>query len=158
MLRTHHVRRRSLLAVPVYLTLIAVPVAAQHHPDWHHGSHHHWSQAAPFYDARTEVRLTGVVEALAYATQRDFSSCGPGGGTFLTFKTATESIDVHLGSTAFLTSKNVSLAAGDELEILGSRVVIRGESLLLAREITKGDATWTLRDASGRPLWSGGCW
>jgi hypothetical protein len=26
---------------------------------------------------------------------------------------------------------------------------------VIAKQIKKGDNTWTLRDASGRPLWSG---
>jgi hypothetical protein len=74
----------------------------------------------------------------------------------LTLKTATESIEVHLGPVAFLNDKKITVAQGDALEILGSRVTIDGEAVLLAREVKKGDNTWTLRDQSGRPLWSGG--
>jgi len=41
------------------------------------------------------------------------------------------------------------------LEILGSRVTIDKGPVVIARQIKKGDSTWTLRDASGRSLWSG---
>jgi hypothetical protein len=150
---------QSLIAAFVFLvTLVAVPVAAQHHQDWQHGSHHHWSPMAPMYDARAEIRVRGVVEVVDNAAHSECGCCGPGGATFLTLKTTTESIDVHLGSTAFLQEKNIRLAAGDDLEIVGSRIAtMGGASFLLARQLLKGDATWTLRDASGRALWSGGC-
>lgn len=84
----------------------------------------------------------------------DCWGCGPGGATFLTLKTTTESIAVHLGSTALLQEKNIRLAAGDDLEIVGATT--GGASFLLARQLVKGDATWTLREASGCALWSGG--
>jgi hypothetical protein len=74
----------------------------------------------------------------------------------VTLKTATETVEVHLGPSAYLADKKVQLAKGDAVQISGSRVTIGDESVLLAREIKKGDQTWTLRDTSGRPLWRRG--
>ena len=54
-----------------------------------------------------------------------------------------------------MTSSFGRLLVVDAVEILGSRVTIDEDAVLLARQIKKGEATWTLRDASGRPLWSG---
>ena len=54
-----------------------------------------------------------------------------------------------------MTEKGIALAKGDTLDIVGSRVLIDEEPVVIARQIRKGDNTWTLRDASGRPLWSG---
>jgi hypothetical protein len=34
-------------------------------------------------------------------------------------------------------------------------VTIQGELVVLARRVKKGPTEWTLRDATGRPLWSG---
>ena len=70
-------------------------------------------------------------------------------------KTEKEALAVHVGPTAYLTEKGITLAKGDTLEILGSRVTIDEQPVVIARQIKKGDNTWTLRDASGRPLWSG---
>jgi hypothetical protein len=42
------------------------------------------------------------------------------------------------------------------LEIVGSRITIDDKPVLVARQIKNGDQTVTLRDESGRPLWSGG--
>jgi hypothetical protein len=77
------------------------------------------------------------------------------GGTHLIVKTKTDTFEVHVGPTAYLTEQKITLAKGDTLGILGSRVTIDDEPVLLARQITKGANKWTLRDASGRPLWSG---
>ena len=77
------------------------------------------------------------------------------GGTHLVVKTDKEAVAVHVGPTAYLADKGITLAKGDRLEILGSRVTVDKEAVLIARQIKKGDKTWTLRDASGRPLWSG---
>ncbi|MGE5837275.1 MAG: hypothetical protein ACM4AI_22570 [Acidobacteriota bacterium] len=52
-------------------------------------------------------------------------------------------------------SVGAAAAKGDAVEIPGSRVTMDAEPVLIAKQIKKGDTTWMLRDASGRPLWSG---
>jgi hypothetical protein len=110
---------------------------------------------SPMYDVKTETTIEGTVVAVE-------TIAGPGGGrrglggTHLVVKTETEKLDVHMGPTAYLAEKQIAVAAGDAVEILGSRLTIDNEPVLIARQIKKGDQTWALRDASGRPLWSGG--
>jgi hypothetical protein len=77
------------------------------------------------------------------------------GGTHLTLKTKTETLDVHLGPPAFLNEKKVAIDKGDTLVITGSRITVDGEDVFIAKEVKKGDSTWTLRDAAGLPLWRG---
>ena len=77
------------------------------------------------------------------------------GGTHLLVKMGNEGIEVHLGPTAYLSEQKIVIAKGDAVEILGSRVTIDEEAVLLARRIKKDEAMWTLRDAPGRPLWGG---
>src|SRR5690606_1899774 len=48
------------------------------------------------------------------------------------------------------------LEEGDEIEVIGSRVRLGSEEFVLARQVTRGDDAWTLRDASGRPMWGRG--
>jgi hypothetical protein len=62
---------------------------------------------------------------------------------------------VHFGPVDFLNKQKISVAAGEAVEITGSRVTMGGERVLLARQIKKGTQSWTLRDATGRPLWAG---
>jgi hypothetical protein len=130
--------------------VVALPVVAA--AQWHHGWHH----GGPSFDTRTEARVTGTVEAVTNVAAPDEWCCGAGGGTHLTVKTATESIDVHLGPTVWLRERGINLAVGDTVEIVGSRVTMRGAHVLLAREITKDATTWTLRGfGRGAP---GHCW
>lgn len=112
-------------------------------------------QGGPMYDTKTEATFTGTVEAVENVTPQGRGRRGLG-GLHLTLKTSSESLEAHLGPVAFLKERTIEVAKGDTLEILGSRVTMGGEPVLLVREIKKGDRTWTLRDASGRPLWSGG--
>jgi hypothetical protein len=108
------------------------------------------------YDPKTETTITGTVESVENITGAGGRGRRGMGGTHLVVKTEKDAVDVHVGPTAYLTEKGITLAKGDRLEILGSRVTVDNETFLIARQIKKGGNTWTLRDASGRPAWSGG--
>jgi hypothetical protein len=112
-------------------------------------------QGSAMYDVKTETTVTGTVERVENITEPDARGRRALGGTHLILKNEKESVEVHVGPTAYLVEKNITLAKGDTLEILGSRVTVDKAAVLIARQIKKGEHTWTLRDASGRPLWSG---
>jgi hypothetical protein len=145
-------QRLSIGAIGI-AAIVAMPlVAAAQWP--HHGRHH----GGPVYDTRTETRVTGTVEAVKNLAGPDGDCCcGAGGGTHVTVKTATESIEAHLGPAVWLREQGINLAAGDTVEILGLRVTMRGVPVLLAREVKKGETTWTLRAGQGRRDWAH-CW
>jgi hypothetical protein len=111
--------------------------------------------ASPMYDVKTETKIKGTVESVESVTGKGGRGRQAMGGTHLLVKTEKEAVQVHVGPTAYLTEKGIALAKGDTLEILGSRVRIGDESVIITKQIKKGDNTWTLRDASGRPLWAG---
>lgn len=114
-------------------------------------------RGAPRYNPSTETTVNGTVESIQRVA-------GPGGGrgrqglggTHVTLKTIAGTVYVHLGPTAFLDEQKIAIAKGDTLEIVGSRVTVDDQSVLLAKSVKKGDSLWTLRDASGLPLWRGG--
>ena len=112
-------------------------------------------QGSPMYDVKTETTIKGTVESVETITGTGGRGRRAMGGTHLVVKTEREAIEVHVGPTAYLTEKGITLAKGDTLEIVGSRVTVDKEPFVIAKQIKKGDKTWTLRDASGRPLWSG---
>lgn len=112
-------------------------------------------QGSPNYDVKAETTITGTVESLENITGTGGRGGRAPGGTHLVVKTKKESVEVHVGPTAYLAERGITLAKGETLEILGSRVTVDTETVLIARQIKKGDNTWTLRDASGRPAWSG---
>jgi len=108
-------------------------------------------EGLPKYDPSTEATVKGTVEKVT----QDTSPMGwP--GTHLALKTGAETLDVHLGPSAFLTAKKFEIAAGDQVEVIGSRIEYEGADTLLAREIKNGDKILILRNAQGISQWSAG--
>jgi hypothetical protein len=142
---TYRLSGRYAFRFAVLAVFVAAPLLAQPR-----------GEDSPRYDLATEATVTGTVESVEQIA-------GPGGGrgrrglggTHITLKTGAETLDVHLGPTAFLTEKKVAIAKGDTLVVVGSRVTVDGDRVFIAREVKKGDSTWTLRDAAGLPLWRG---
>ena len=103
------------------------------------------------YNPATETTVNGTVESV-----KNVPSPGRGGGGLhLILAVATGPIEVHVGPASFVSSKNVTFANGDTLTVVGSKVTMEGQEVVIAREIKKGDQVLTLRDAKGFPLWSG---
>ncbi len=113
---------------------------------------------APRYDLKTEVTLNGSVEAVEPVTPAGSGRGWRGlGGTHITLRTeSAEAVQVHLGPTAYLAEQQLAVQMGDRVRVVGSRITLDGDSVVIAREVTKGGRTWTLRDGSGLPLWRGG--
>lgn len=78
------------------------------------------------------------------------------GGTHVTLQSDGQMLDVHLGPTWFLQREGIELAKGDEIEVTGSVIDSDGKSILIAREVKKGQKVLKLRDEQGVPAWSGG--
>ena len=142
------VKRLSMFGAVTLLVVGSVPVAFAQTP----GA---GRRASPMYDVKTETTIKGTVQSVETVTGTSGRGRYALGGTHLAVKTEQEALEVHVGPTASLTEKGITFEKGDTLEILGSRVTIDKEPVVIAKQIKKGDKTWTLRDASGRPLWSG---
>jgi hypothetical protein len=111
------------------------------------------SDQRPRYDTATEFTLSGTVQEVREVT----GGKGRGGrGTHLIVKGEKETFTVHVGPSSFLAEKKLTLATGDVVDIIGSRVKVADAEVVIAREIRKGTQTVVLRDAKGIPLWSGG--
>lgn len=134
---------KGAIGIAAIIAMPLVVVAGAQSP--HHGHH-----GGPIDGTPTEARVIGTVEAVKNVAGHDGDCCcGAGGGTHVTVKTAIESIDVHLGPAVRLREQGINLAAGDAVEIQGRRVTMRGVPVVMAREIRKGDETWTLRRMAG---------
>jgi hypothetical protein len=97
------------------------------------------------YDVSTETTITGTVQDVLRPQN------GRMMGIHLTVKTATETIEVHLGPSDFIANAGFSFAKGDSVQVLGSIVMMDDGEFLIAREITKDGKTLKLRDKTGRP-------
>ena len=119
------------------------------------GPMHCWMRSGmPRYDTATEATYMGSVVEV----RRDYRPGMAGTGTHLLVKTDDHMLDVHLGPTDFLAAQQMSFAKGDQIEVTGSKVKFGDGEAIIAREVKKGDKTFTLRDAQGVPKWSRGRW
>jgi hypothetical protein len=76
-------------------------------------------------------------------------------GVHFTLKTEKETIPVHLGPSWYLEKQAVTIAAGDKVEVTGSRITYQGKPTIIAAELKKGGQVLKLRDATGVPAWAG---
>lgn len=106
---------------------------------------------APSYDLKTEITVTGVIQEV-----KEVPGPGRATGTHLVVKTGDELEDIRVGPTWYLKQQNYAFVKGDQIEVVGSKVKYQGAAAIVARQIKKGDNTWTLRDERGIPLWSRG--
>jgi hypothetical protein len=103
------------------------------------------------YDPKTETTLKGTVQKVIETTgKRGFN------GVHLDLKAGDTSYEVHVGPSAYVSKEGFSFATGDQIEVTGSKVMMGGKDVIIARDIKKGDKTLALRNAQGIPAWSGG--
>jgi hypothetical protein len=101
----------------------------------------------PKYDLQTEVKIKGtVLEIKAPEKEKD--------SIHLTLKSGEETVDVLLCPKSFLDEMGITFAKGDEVGVTGSKVKVEDTSLILAREVRKGDDSLILRDGKGAPAWN----
>ncbi len=77
-----------------------------------------------------------------------------GQGVHLDLKTADGVLAVHLGPAWFLDKQALKVQKGDALEVTGSKVQLGAGPALIAQMVKRGDASLTLRDANGVPVWA----
>jgi hypothetical protein len=106
------------------------------------------SKTGPKYDMANEVKIKGVVEEV-----RDVP--GDLEGTRLVVKTDTKTVLVYAAPGAFLKEIDTAFNKGDQVDVTGAKAPNAAEETILAREITVGTNTFTLRDDKGIPVWAG---
>lgn len=100
------------------------------------------------YDPGAVVTERGTVQEVV-----DYPCPGSQGelGSHLVLKTDHDVIHVHLAPARVVRSVKFNFHPGDQVEVVGSRVEYRGEGVI-ARDITRGQEVFRLRDASGKLL------
>jgi hypothetical protein len=106
----------------------------------------------PRYDPSTEATFKGTVEEVKEVDHPGFL----GKGLHAMLKTDQGMFDAHIGPASVAAKEQLTIAKGDQLEVVGSKVKDDGVDAIIARTVKKGDKTVTLRNNSGIPLWSGG--
>ncbi len=103
--------------------------------------------AAPKYDMATEATLKGNIDDIKEIA----SAKGP--SLHLLVKAGSEITEVYLCPNAFLQELAFNFAKGEQVTIVGSKVKVDNVDVVLAREVTRGNDTLTLRDKKGNPVW-----
>jgi hypothetical protein len=100
--------------------------------------------AAPSYNPATVVSVMGIVAGIKQVPGNDGLA-----GVHLTLKGKTGTFDVLVGPAAFLKLTRTNFSNGEYVEARGSLV----NGVVLSSEVSVDDATLTLRDAAGTPVW-----
>ncbi|HLW55002.1 MAG TPA: hypothetical protein VKW06_19370 [Candidatus Angelobacter sp.] len=104
----------------------------------------------PMYDPNSETTVTGPIEEVKTLDSMCHS------GTHLLVKTDKGTLEVALGPSQFLTDQKLDLNKGDQVQIVGANANTRTGEMFIARQITSGGKTVTLRDGKGVPAWPRG--
>jgi hypothetical protein len=104
--------------------------------------------SGPKYDRASEIKIKGVIDDIR-DTPGEFE------GTHLLVKTDTGTLLVCLAPAEFLKEIDASFKKGDLVEVTGSKSTGADGEEILAREVTIGNNTTTLRDDDGVPVWAG---
>ncbi len=109
---------------------------------------HPGKTTGPKYDTANEVKIKGVIVEV-----RELP--GEFEGLHLVVKTDTKTWLVHVAPSEFLKEIDTSFNKGDQVEVVGAKAPDAADEEILAREITDGTNTATLRDDKGIPIWAG---
>jgi hypothetical protein len=73
----------------------------------------------------------------------------------LTLRTAEGTLRIRVGPDWYLSERKLAFAAGEKIQVRGSRLQFSGEPTMVAGEILRGGEKIVLRDAGGKAAWSG---
>ena len=103
--------------------------------------------AAPKYDPGTEATLKGIIDQISQVKLGDAMQVE------LVMKSGADQFNVGVCPPDIFKDLIVSFAAGDEVEVTGSKVQLDEKPFVMAREIVKGNDKVSLRDKKGSPVW-----
>lgn len=107
------------------------------------------------YNPKTVETVSGEVTSVEQVHGKGGGRRSGGHGVHLILKTDKGEISVHLGPSWYLDKQALKIAAGDRIEVRGSRIAFEGEPAIIAAAVKKGDQSLRLRDDSGLPVWQG---
>jgi len=116
-----------------------------------------WGLSTPYqkmYQAKDVIILSGEV----LRVEKQVPMKGMCSGIFLTVKTGSETLPVHLGPLWYIERLDYRISPGDKVEVKGARVSFNQKPTIIAAEIRDGSRVLILRDNVGIPVWLGWGW
>jgi hypothetical protein len=74
-------------------------------------------------------------------------------GVHLVLATPQGRVQVHVAPSGFLSGKHWEFSRGDEVEVVGTPIVLEGHQALVTRTIMRGNQTVAVRTPEGKPPW-----
>jgi len=148
-------------AVAVMMVALVVGLGVATATQRHEGA----QRQMPPYDLDMEAIFEGTVTQVKEHIMLTCPGCGTGyiasmgftgPGISLFVSTAGGPMEVHVGPVGFLQTFDVEIDVGDRIEVVGSRVNIKGRTVVLAKEITVDGESLLLRLNDGTPRWDQG--
>ena len=110
---------------------------------------HGGPQGAALYNRQSEVLVNGrVSEVQEFACPVNEGELGG----HLMLQTSEGTYQVHLIPSRVMRSQGLKFATGEQIQVTGSKTRLMGKTALIAREIVRGDETFTLRDSDGHVM------
>ncbi len=104
------------------------------------------------YDRTQEVRVKGVVDEIHIEKYQELVlTLAPDAATRL----GAPKVIVQVAPDAFLKEMGISFAQGEQIEVLGSKVVSGTDTVIMVKEISRASGTLEMRDDQGIPVWQG---
>ncbi len=107
------------------------------------------------YDTKTVETIRGEVVHIDEMQGGGRGRKKAGAGIHLTLKSDSGEIAVHLAPRWYLSQQEMKIAAGDQIEVRGSRILYGEKPAIIAAEVKKGGQSLMLRDDNGLPVWRG---
>lgn len=100
------------------------------------------------YNAATEITIRDVVLGKKYVQLDEHHT-----GVIVELQPGGDFIDVLVGTTKYLFQADVDLHVSDPLMVTGSRIIVNGRPMLLAKTLFLRNREIPLRDEDNYPLW-----
>ncbi len=110
---------------------------------------HNPMQRAIAYNSSNEVTVQGVVQDV----QEFYCPISGDEGSHLMVKTENGTLQVHVAPKRFLHGNSMSFSKGDQIQVVGSRIIYLGHDALIARTVVRGNQTMAFRKPDGKPVW-----
>jgi hypothetical protein len=106
-------------------------------------------QGAALYNAANETTISGVVRGVEDSTCAVSESEM---GRHLRLQTAQGMMQIHLAPARVMRSQKFSFSPDDQIEVVGSKLSVQGQESIIARDITRGNESFFIRDRAGKLL------
>jgi hypothetical protein len=100
----------------------------------------------PAYDLTKEVKVQGTIEKI-----NGFGTNGPI-GTHILIETAAGTVDAHLGFGSASNPKQLGIAVGQNVSVIGMMEAVGSANVLMARILTTPSRIVVLRNEHGVPI------